>query len=129
MTARISVTEYRSLVGRKPANKFNAVRAYRCALCNSPHVIGFDSKAEARRYDALLEQQKRGLISELRRQIPYEIRMADKSMTTYVADFVYRREGSIVVEDVKSRATLTPLSKLKIKLAEAQHGITVEIVR
>ena len=48
-------------------------------------------------------------------------------VATYIADFSYYdvETRSVVVEDVKSKATRTALYRLKKKLIEAQHDITI----
>ena len=48
-------------------------------------------------------------------------------VATYIADFSYYdvEMHSIVVEDVKSKATRTALYRLKKKLIEVEHEITI----
>lgn len=43
-----------------------------------------------------------------------------------MADFSYHENGILVVEDVKSKATKTPLYQLKKKLVKALYGIDVK---
>ena len=128
---RMTAAEYRATAGKPRRNKYGAVPDYRCGECNSAHVLRFDSKAEARRWDKLCEMQKLGLIKDLKRQVPFKIAVDGAGIATYLLDFSYRDdEGNVRYEDVKGgKATQTPLSKLKIKLVEAQHGIKVEIVQ
>lgn len=86
----------------------------------------FDSQKEARRYGELNFLLAAGKISDLRKQVIYELiptqfetyerygkrgnrlkdglRVVERS-TDYVADFVYVEDGKTVVEDVKSVAT------------------------
>lgn len=73
---------------------------------------GFDSKKEQSRYGELLLMQRAGLISDLRRQVPIELIPSQyvdgkcvERAVKYVADFVYKERGEIVVEDVKSVIT------------------------
>lgn len=73
--------------------------------------ITFDSKKEAQRYAELCMLQKAGMISDLERQVRFEIVPKVKGngessrVRFYVADFTYTQEGQKVIEDVKSPAT------------------------
>lgn len=80
----------------------------------------FDSKGEYLRWLFLLEAEKCGTIRNLRRQVEYELlptqyrtitvhlktkdkaiqRVAERSVS-YVADFVYEKDGETVAEDYK----------------------------
>jgi len=62
--------------------------------------LKFDSKKEAKRYMELKILQAAGEISELKMQVPFQL-----SVCKYIADFSYMRNGKLVVEDVKSKAT------------------------
>lgn len=110
--------------------------------------ITFDSKKEARYYLLLREMEKKGEISGLRLQVPYElipavykeetIQLKTKSKTVtkciqraihYVADFVYTKDGNECVVDVKGgHATMTKEFLLKKKLMLALLGIDVKII-
>lgn len=69
--------------------------------------IKFDSKKEARRYDELKALESDGKISELRRQVKFELipKQVGERPTCYYADFTYIQNGELVVEDVKSPVT------------------------
>lgn len=71
-------------------------------------IIVFDSILECDRYEFLLEQENNGLISNLRTH--YKVHVQDAYVNAngdeipaieYNADFVYRENGRIIVEDVK----------------------------
>lgn len=73
---------------------------------------GFDSRKEARRWQELCLLQRAGKITDLRRQVPFELipaQYADgkcvERAVKYVADFVYTENRKVIVEDVKSEAT------------------------
>ncbi len=97
--------------------------------------IRFDSKKEAERYGELKIREQAGDICGLEVQPRFTLYV----MTTgqqepggysvqvgeYRADFRYAAAGAVVVEDVKSTATRTPLYRLKKKMVEAIYGITV----
>ena len=121
------------------ANKYRAIRAYRCGECGGTvhyreqaclscgklAVISFDSRAEARRYDELRQSEALGLISDLKRQVPFPITVNGQDVAVYRADFIYTENGVLVVEDVKSGPTKTAEYKLKKKLVKAVHGVTI----
>jgi hypothetical protein len=111
----------------------------------------FDSSKEARRWEDLLILQKIGKITELQRQVPYELlpnqyetyerfskkgeRLKDgqrlvERKVVYVADFVYHdvKTGELIVEDTKSEATRTKDYILKRKLMYLVHGIRIKEV-
>ena len=93
--------------------------------------ITFDSKAEAARWVDLKQLEKAGVISELRRQVRYELVPKGKDSTgqtvrsvAYVADFEYLDDvGAPVVEDVKGMKT--EVYRLKKKLMFHVHGIEI----
>jgi hypothetical protein len=53
----------------------------------------------------------------------FPIEINGRKVCTYIADFSYNSYGSRVVEDVKGMKTAT--YRLKAKLVEAVHGVTV----
>ena len=82
--------------------------------------IKFDSKKEARRYNELKLLEKAGIIKNLQRQVKYELQPSFKyngktiRAINYIADFVYEKNGELIVEDVKG--IRTDVYKLKKKL-------------
>lgn len=108
-----------------------------------------DSQKEAQRWCELQLLQRAGVISDLKRQVEFELipnqyktterfsktgkRLNDKvklveRKCSYIADFAYRENGNLVVEDVKSPITQTKDFKIKKKLMLFIHGIEVRIV-
>lgn len=95
--------------------------------------IRFSSQKEGRRYVALSALQRVGAISGLEVQPSYRFEIAGQVLryasglpVRYVADFRYTDStGRLVVEDVKSPATRTPVYKLKAALMLACHGIKI----
>ena len=91
----------------------------------------FDSVKEYSRYKELRLLERAGAISDLRRQVRYELipaqriegKVVEKSIT-YRADFVYQREGETVVEDVKGFRTDVYIIKRKLMLYI--HGIKIQ---
>lgn len=104
----------------------------KCLGCGGLAFDYFASTTEADRWAALRLQQKAGLISDLRRQVPFplmtigpnglQVKVAD-----YVADHVFIRDGKEVVEDVKPRAGIDPVADLKLRWMAAQRGEEVAI--
>lgn len=104
--------------------------------------ITFDSKKEGLYYLKLKDMERRGEITDLRLQVPYELLPAiyrdevvhlktkDKVIkkliqraVTYVADFVYVQDGKEVVIDAKGMRL--PDYILKKKMMLALKGIEV----
>ena len=94
----------------------------------------FDSKREAARYTELVAMWRAGDISEPICKPSFELNPAQVACSgkkergvTYIADFSYRRrDGSRVVEDVKSPVTAKlPAYIIKRKLMLRVHGIEV----
>lgn len=93
--------------------------------------IEFDSAKEAKRYTRLRDMEEEGEIQGLRLQVPFELvpsfecdGVKYRGMK-YVADFVYYRDGKVVVEDCKGFKT--PEYKMKKKLmAYINHVNIVE---
>lgn len=65
----------------------------------------FASKAEARRDAELDLQQRAGLISDLKRQVPFKLVVKGVLICTYVADWTYTEGDKEVVEDKKGVKT------------------------
>lgn len=95
----------------------------------------FDSKKELLRYSELKLLERAGQISDLRRQVPFELvprqivdgRVIERAVK-YIADFTYWQNGQLVVEDVKSDATRTDAYKIKRKLMLSVRGIRIKEV-
>lgn len=94
--------------------------------------IKFQSKHEARRYELLRDRQLAKEISDLKCQVRYRIMDGEKYLTTYVADFTYRENGELVVEDAKgrreSRDPSYNLFKLKKRLLLLYSGLDIREV-
>ena len=101
----------------------------------------FPSKREANRYCALKRLQISGDISELELQPKFPLMIDGKFVLmrsdrypngrrcSYTADFRYRVNGAVVVEEVKGgRATDTEASRLRRAVAEAQYDMRVRLV-
>lgn len=94
----------------------------------------FDSVKEYSRWCELRLEERAGVISGLRRQVKYELIPRQKldgkvveQAVTYIADFVYNKNGKTVVEDVKGykKGQAYAVFVLKRKLMLHVHGIRV----
>ena len=95
--------------------------------------IQFDSKREARRYLDLKAMEMAGQIQNLQLQVKYQLIPSQKidgkvveREVTYVADFVYEQDGTVVVEDSKGHRTKDYILKRKMMLFF--HGIRIKEV-
>ena len=95
----------------------------------------FDSVAEFHRWSHLQMLQRGGHISDLRRQVVFEmvpsVKFAGAARARpairYIADFVYLESGIEVIEDVKGVETTE--FKLKRHLMKALLGLEVKVVK
>ena len=111
----------------------------------------FDSKAEFIRWCELRIMERAGKISDLKRQVSYELIPTQREDSTevykagpqkglpkpgaiiekpcrYVADFVYQQDGETVVEDTKGykKGAAYDLFVIKRKLMLNVHGIRIK---
>ena len=108
----------------------------------------YDSELEWSRFIFLSNRQKEGEITNLRRQVEYllipaqygteikhlktkdkEVRVLLERPCSYIADFVYERNGKTIVEDCKgAKAIITETAKIKKKLLLWVHGIELRYI-
>jgi hypothetical protein len=147
MSTRLSESAYAELTGNRSVtpkrSKYHAIpvvvteggEVYEAKAAKANGIKGqrFASKAEARRYLELKVMERTGQISELVCQPRFDIHALDGSKVAfYRADYRYyeRATRRMVVEDVKGgKATATATYRLKKKLVEAEHGVTIREVR
>ena len=86
----------------------------------------FDSVKEFHRYGVLRLLERAGKISDLKRQVSFELipKQDGERACTYVADFTYYEDGKLVVEDCKGFKT--EVYRLKRKLMLWVHGIRIK---
>jgi len=92
--------------------------------------LRFDSKWEAERWGQLKSMERAGIVTQLERQIRYDLSINDIKICSYIADFRYLLEEEnglfkLIVEDAKG--ILTPEFKLKKKLMKAIHNIELHL--
>jgi hypothetical protein len=108
----------------------------------------FDSKREMQRYIVLKDAESKGVIQNLQKQVNFELipkieeevvihlKRKDKIQRKtvqlpiiYRADFVYEKDGVMVVEDVKISDYLLPKDYiLKEKLFRWKYGFSIKRV-
>jgi len=113
------------------ANKYHARK---CTVDG----IRFDSTREAKRYQELRLYERAGMIRDLELQPEFPILVVELwrldartiRVGRYRADFRYvdATTDDVVVEDAKSDATKTTAYRLRKRLVEAIHGITIREV-
>lgn len=110
--------------------------------------IEFDSKKEGERYLVIKEAEEQGIISNLQRQVAFELipkvtervikhlKTKDKvverfvqSAIVYVCDFMYDKDGVTIVEDIKiSPKVITDHYRLKEKIFRWKFGFPIKRV-
>lgn len=89
----------------------------------------FDSHVEAMYYNRCLTLEKAGEITLLEMKVRYEFHVNGVFIGWYELDFrITNKDGTIEYIDTKSKATLTPVYRIKKQLMLACHGITLKEV-
>jgi hypothetical protein len=104
--------------------------------------ITWDSVKEYKRWRELLLLERAGEITDLKRQVEFELIPAQREpdivgkrggikkgktlehKCSYIADFVYQQNGKTVVEDTKGFKT--PEYRIKRKLLLYMHGLRIK---
>jgi hypothetical protein len=90
--------------------------------------IRFQSRLEARWWLVLRDRERCGEISELKRQVPYDLQVNGHKICRYVADYRWLdKTGTPHIADAKG--ALTREFIIKAKLVRALIGIEVEILK
>lgn len=99
---------------------------YGARKVTAPDGQVFDSQKEYNRWCNLRLLERAGRISDLKRQVSYELipKQNGERACTYVADFVYLENGKLVVEDCKGFRTEG--YKIKRKLMLWVHNIKIK---
>lgn len=100
---------------------------YGARKVTAPDGQVFDSVKEYHRWCDLRLLERAGRISDLKRQVSYELipKQDGERACTYAADFVYKdADGKTVVEDTKGYRT--EVFRLKKKLMLWVHGIKIK---
>lgn len=99
---------------------------YGARKVKAPDGQVFDSQKERDRWCILRLLERAGRISDLKRQVSYELIPKQGTMRacSYIADFTYQENGKLVVEDCKGYRT--EAYKIKKKLMLWVHGIRIK---
>lgn len=120
----MSAKDYREMMGcpRQPAQKESKYHAQKVEVDGKK----FDSKHESRDYLKLKSMEDSGIISNLQTQVPFELQPKYTTKDgrkirsiSYVADFVYERDGQTYVQD--SKGMKIDVYKLKRKMFEYRY--------
>lgn len=116
----LTEAEYAALTGAQPTKRGNKYGAVRTVVDG----LKFDSTGEAERWGELRQMERAGAITDLRRQVAYDLHApGGKVVGKIVLDYVYTEGGAIIYEDYKGgRATMTAVWKLKRRLFESEYG-------
>ncbi len=108
----------------------------------------YDSKRERDRHIFLLNAEREGTISDIRRQVTFhllpaqyetvekqlktktkEVKVCVERAVDYIADFTYMKDGKLVVEDVKAASNVLDKSYIiKRKLLLYFHHLKIKEV-
>ena len=104
---RMTAAEYREKVSGVKKNFTTAKESKYHAKKVEIEGVQFDSKKEARLWVRLQNLQRMGVISELQRQVRFELvpKQKDERAVYYVADYVFKEGDKLVVADCKSSMT------------------------
>jgi hypothetical protein len=104
--------------------KYNAIRT------ETSDGFFHASKKEAARWVFLRDLEDKEVISELERQIRFPLHVQGVRIGTYVADarYVVARTNERIVEDTKSKATITALFRRNKKHMKIEYGVDVKEV-
>ena len=141
MTDRMTLAEYRKVAGKSSVSSSGRVVAV-ASPTSTKHVlvqtakrskfgnvrttvdgIVFDSKREALHWQLLVMQAAAGKITELKRQVRYDLHVCGVKVCAYIADFVNFDGDQWIVADSKGRKT--PMYELKKKMMFAEYGIEI----
>lgn len=126
MPDEISAAAYRAKYGQPAPKKQSKYRNHKVEVDG----FTFDSKAEAIRWWDLRQMERAGEITDLERQVRLPLIVNGVKVGTYIPDFRYRSgDGQIVIEDVKSEPTKTPVYRLKKRMVAAIYGIEIREVQ
>lgn len=104
---RMTAAEYREKVSGVKKNFTTAKESKYHAKKVEIEGVQFDSKKEAQLWVRLQNLQRMGVISELQRQVRFELvpKQKDERAVHYVADYVFKEGDKLVVADCKSSMT------------------------
>lgn len=97
---------------------------------NIPTMVGdikFDSRLEARWWLVLRDREQKGEISNLRRQVPYDLQVNGHKVCKVIIDFCWLDKTGMP-HAADSKGIITREASIKFKLFRALMGIPVEVL-
>lgn len=135
---RLTEEQYQALMSKRgarpmPASLLPTARRSKYGNVKVVDADGLthDSRKEYRRWCELQLRERAGEISNLRRQVVFDLIVNDRLVCRYVADasYVENATGAKVVEDTKSEPTRKKRDyRIKAKLFEAIYGYAIREV-
>lgn len=110
--------------------QYKAEKPAQCMACGRMDFLYFDSNGEAKKWAELQLLERAGVIKDLQRQVAFPL-MAHRAdglgvkVGEYIADYVFERDGEIVIADYKS--LVAPEAALKLRWMQAM-GLPVEVI-
>jgi hypothetical protein len=92
--------------------------------------ILFDSKKEMNHFIYLENELKKGNISDLKTQVRFELIPKTKQFRAvhYIADFAYKIDNKLVVEDVKGYKKGSAYAMFKLKQKLMYYMLDIEVI-
>lgn len=128
--AQIGKMSIKTYVCEGCGTQYKCDKPGQCSSCGRMDFIYFDSNGEARKWAELVLLEQAGVIKNLQRQVSFPL-MAHRAdgigvkVGTYIADYVFERDGEIVIADYKS--LVAPEAALKLRWMQAM-GLPVEVI-
>lgn len=92
--------------------------------------VMFHSKREAEAWVYLKHREKAGEITDLRRQVKFELKADSPNgpvrVCNLIVDFVYVENGEEIIADAKG--VRTPVFNLKAKMFKANYGREIQLI-
>ena len=135
MTERMTLSKYKDTVSKSSVSKSwravyaapsKAKPAKRSKFGNVKTTVDgivFDSKREALHWQLLRLRESSGKITQLKRQVRYDLHVCGIKVCAYIADFVYFDGDQWIVAD--SKGMKTPMYNLKKKMLAAEYGLKI----
>ena len=112
---KLTESQYQQYFGNKKENKYHNTKI-------EYNGIKFDSIKEKNRYVGLKQLEDLGIIKDLKLQVKFELQPSYQyngetiRAINYYADFTYKEDGKLIVEDTKGFRTKEYLIKKKMLL-------------
>ena len=135
MTERMTLSKYKDTVSKSSVSKsWRAVYASQSKdkpakrskfgnVKTTVDGIVFDSRREALHWQLLRLREASGKITQLKRQVRYDLHVCGIKVCAMVPDFEYWEGDKLIVAD--SKGMKTPMYNLKKKMLAAEYGLKI----